>query len=196
MPERDEAPLHFQLPREPPGYGCLEEMNMQQSTRAELLSSYNGPANFPPLGMDRSKEEFLASYFSVAGQPSVATMAGMYNDLQGTDPLPSRPSTNDLQLRLPQNHPRDQTAEQSLEDNISFRIETKQVFACTYGACNNKYTRLQDLRRHHRGAHQGNHQFKCRASKCERAIRGFSRRDKRDSHEKSMHAKRGEGRSG
>jgi hypothetical protein len=77
-----------------------------------------------------------------------------------------------------------------LPDGPIFRIETKRFFICTYGTCNKKYSRMQELRRHHRGAHQQSHQFKCRASDCERRIRGFSRRDKRDSHEKNMHNKR------
>ncbi|KAH8723622.1 hypothetical protein GQ44DRAFT_709803 [Phaeosphaeriaceae sp. PMI808] len=89
-----------------------------------------------------------------------------------------------------------QMNERNTDDNPSFRIETKHVFVCTYGTCNKKYGRVADLRRHHRGAHQANHQFKCRAENCERATRGFSRRDKRDSHEKSMHVKRGKGNSG
>jgi hypothetical protein len=85
--------------------------------------------------------------------------------------------------------PQDQTLVQNAADNLNFRIETKRVFVCAYGTCNKRYARMPDLRRHHRGTHQGNDQFKCRASGCTRAIRGFPRRDKRDSHEKSMHGR-------
>lgn len=79
------------------------------------------------------------------------------------------------------------------ETDVQFRVETKQIFVCTHGICNKRYARLTDLKRHHRGAHEGNDQFKCRARGCSRAIRGFPRRDKRDSHEKSMHMGRAGG---
>jgi hypothetical protein len=71
--------------------------------------------------------------------------------------------------------------------DISFRIETKTVYVCTYGDCNRKYSRMPDLRRHYRGSHLEDRRFKCRALGCERAVRGFPRRDKRDVHEKKMH---------
>jgi len=77
--------------------------------------------------------------------------------------------------------------------DISFRTETKTVYVCTYGDCNKKYSRMPDLRRHYRGSHLEDRRFKCRALGCERAIRGFPRRDKRDTHEKKMHIDIGDG---
>lgn len=103
----------------------------------------------------------------------------------GPSTLTSFPPSLSIDAPMPRSN--DQQFSQDTVDNFNYRIETKQVFVCAYGTCNNRYARLADLRRHHRGAHQNNDQFKCRASHCPRAIRGFSRRDKRDSHEKSMH---------
>ena len=77
--------------------------------------------------------------------------------------------------------------------DISFRTETKTVYVCTYGYCNKKYSRMPDLRRHYRGSHLEERRFICRALGCERAIRGFPRRDKRDTHEKEMHIDIGDG---
>lgn len=74
--------------------------------------------------------------------------------------------------------------------HAKYRVETKHMFICTHGVCNKRYARLTDLKRHQRGVHEGNDQFKCRTRGCPRVIRGFSRRDKRDSHEKSMHMSR------
>lgn len=71
--------------------------------------------------------------------------------------------------------------------NISYRIETKKIFVCTYNDCNKRCSRVADLYRHHREAHLHNEQFKCRAIGCNRAVRGFPRREKRDTHEKKMH---------
>lgn len=77
--------------------------------------------------------------------------------------------------------------------DISFRTETKTVYVCTRDNCNKRYSRLQDLHRHCRGFHLHDHQFKCRALGCERAVRGFPRKDKRDTHEKKMHIDIGDG---
>ncbi|KAI4950240.1 hypothetical protein J4E91_004896 [Alternaria rosae] len=77
--------------------------------------------------------------------------------------------------------------------NISFRVETKRVYICTYIGCNKKYSRMPDLRRHYRGSHLDDRRFRCRALGCERAIHGFPRRDKRDVHEKKMHIDIGDG---
>jgi uncharacterized Zn-finger protein len=78
-------------------------------------------------------------------------------------------------------------------DEMSFRVETKIVYVCTHENCNKKYSRMPDLRRHYRGAHQDDRRFKCRALGCERAVRGFPRRNKRDIHEQRMHMDIGNG---
>ena len=77
--------------------------------------------------------------------------------------------------------------------DIPFRVETKRVYICTHTGCNKKYSRMPDLRRHYRGSHLEDRRFNCRALGCERAIRGFPRRDKRDVHEKKMHIDIGDG---
>ena len=66
--------------------------------------------------------------------------------------------------------------------NLSFRVETKKVYVCTHGACYKTCSRMPDVRRHHRGAHQDDRRFTCRALGCERAIRDFPRMDKRNAH--------------
>ena len=73
---------------------------------------------------------------------------------------------------------------------IPFRIETKRVYICTHQDCNRKYGRLPELRRHQRGAHLDDRRWKCRSTGCERATRGFARRDKRDDHERKVHRQR------
>lgn len=72
-------------------------------------------------------------------------------------------------------------------EDISFRVETKQVYICTYGNCNKEYSRKPDLICHYRGAHLNDQRYKCRVPNCERSMRGFSRRDKRDTHERKVH---------
>ncbi|KAF2107357.1 hypothetical protein BDV96DRAFT_606682 [Lophiotrema nucula] len=66
------------------------------------------------------------------------------SDLYPTDPEPgSAPNTQ-------------------LEPELCFRTETKTIFICTYQNCNKRYSRIPDLRRHHRGAHQGSTTYVCR----------------------------------
>jgi hypothetical protein len=77
--------------------------------------------------------------------------------------------------------------------DMSFRVETRRVYVCTHEDCDKKYSRMLDLRRHDREAHQDDRRFKCRALGYERAVRGFPRRDKRDIHERKMHVGIGNG---
>jgi hypothetical protein len=71
--------------------------------------------------------------------------------------------------------------------DIPYRIETKQIYVCTYQNCNREYGREPDLRRHYRGAHLRDETYKCRNPTCGRARRGFPRRDKRNDHERKVH---------
>ncbi|CAO2647114.1 Nn.00g080360.m01.CDS01 [Neocucurbitaria sp. VM-36] len=190
-----------QLPHQPPEDGTPGKKTMQQNKKGALILSFNASGNFQTIGKDRSNKEPTLHYLTT-GQESTTRMFETNYNLQDTvDPLQAGPFTNiDFQPSLTPD-PLDilrhgRKDDQNFQDNLTFRVETKRVFICTYGGCNKRYARIPDLRRHHRGAHQGNHQFKCRAGRCERATRGFSRRDKRDTHEKSMHLKRGERLSG
>jgi hypothetical protein len=70
---------------------------------------------------------------------------------------------------------------------VRYRVKTKEVFICTYANCNKGFGRKPELYRHHRGAHRKERPFKCQARNCERSVRGFPRRDKRDEHFKKMH---------
>ncbi|PVH95093.1 hypothetical protein DM02DRAFT_169415 [Periconia macrospinosa] len=74
---------------------------------------------------------------------------------------------------------------------LSFRTETetRTRYICTTSHCGKKFSRLYDLRRHHRSTHQRQEDFWCQMQGCKRAIRGFARKDKRDSHEQKMHHK-------
>ena len=70
---------------------------------------------------------------------------------------------------------------------ISFRTVMKPAYECTFPGCNKQYARVADLQRHYRGSHNGLKPFKCRFEGCERAVRGFPRKDKRDDHERTVH---------
>lgn len=74
---------------------------------------------------------------------------------------------------------------------LPFKTETKHVYICTYQSCNKKYGRLPELRRHQRGAHLNDQRWKCRSAGCDRTMRGFPRRDKRDDHERKVHQRHG-----
>ena len=71
--------------------------------------------------------------------------------------------------------------------HVPFSTETKTVYVCKHDNCNKKYSRMPDLRRHYRGSHLEDRRFRCGALGCKRAIHGFSRRDKRNEHERKMH---------
>jgi len=70
---------------------------------------------------------------------------------------------------------------------VSFRTVTKTSYVCTFGECSKQFSRLYDLHRHHRSAHERVLVFPCRFAGCEREKAGFSRKDKRDDHERKMH---------
>jgi hypothetical protein len=165
--------------------------------RREREIRQDGPMLFPLPAVNFGSDETVVTDPYLLGQDPTIPMTRMGTEHQyPANPQHPQSSTQiDVPppslMNAPGFWPQDQTLDQGNVDNLNFRIETKQFFVCAYGTCNKRYARLPDLRRHHRGAHQGNHQFKCRASGCTRAIRGFARRDKRDSHEKSMHGRCG-----
>lgn len=132
---------------------------------------------------------------STAAEPWEATWMELSSPLMGAitpRETPYSVEENGQHIHIPREEPADRQ-----NDNIAsapaYRIETKKVFICTHQNCDKKYSRLPDLHRHHRGAHLGNQQFKCRKIECGRAIRGFTRRDKRDTHERRMHSEIGNG---
>jgi len=67
------------------------------------------------------------------------------------------------------------------------QILGEKSFKCIYNDCGSVFTRLSDLKRHHRGIHKRCVSFYCRFAGCQRARRGFSRKDKRDDHERRLH---------
>jgi hypothetical protein len=62
------------------------------------------------------------------------------------------------------------------------QILGKKSFMCIYNKCGSRFTRIPDLKRHHLDKHAHRASFYCR-----RVIRGFSRKDKRNDHEKRVH---------
>ena len=70
-----------------------------------------------------------------------------------------------------------------------FRTVGRKAVICTYHDCGARFTRRSDLRRHHNNIHLRARPFFCGFNGCERAANGigFSRKDKRDSHEKKVH---------
>ena len=71
--------------------------------------------------------------------------------------------------------------------NLCYRTETKKIYICTYKNCNKRFNRIHELHRHHRGIHKKILPFPCRTDGCERAKKGFPRKDKRNDHERKIH---------
>jgi len=71
--------------------------------------------------------------------------------------------------------------------SVAYRKVEKKAFLCLYGDCKSQFTRLSDLRRHTTSRHLRKSDIKCRHTNCKRNVRGFSRKDKRDEHERNMH---------
>lgn len=67
------------------------------------------------------------------------------------------------------------------------------TWICTRPPCvSRRFTRYQELSRHQNSVHVRAQTFLCRTPGCNRARRGYSRKDKRDGHEKRVHgAKQG-----
>lgn len=144
-----------------------------------------------------ANSQALSELTTFSQRPSASVYATAHSfpdDYFGTLKVaPSRPTYEVCSPALTrQNRPKSPLVAGAIAD-ISFRTETKTVYVCTYSDCNKKYSRMPDLRRHYRGSHLEDRRFKCRALGCERAIRGFPRRDKRDIHEKKMHIDIGDG---
>jgi hypothetical protein len=68
---------------------------------------------------------------------------------------------------------------------------TKKPIHCHHENCNKTFGRIHELHRHNRSVHEKRSTFHCRHAACERAHRGFPRKDKRDDHERKMHSERG-----
>lgn len=68
-----------------------------------------------------------------------------------------------------------------------FRTLGKNAVVCTYNLCGARFSRRSDLKRHHIAIHLRAMTFLCSFSGCARATGGFSRKDKRDNHERKIH---------
>lgn len=167
----ESSPVRFSTPGWMPTRGFMHIPGWMPLSRERM----------PPLGYEPSGSGYEPSIGQSVQQqqqtPNLKTPAGTENS--------TFTRTGRVELH------RSSTAD--LTTDISFRTETKTVYVCTRDNCNKRYSRLQDLRRHCRGLHLHDHQFKCRALGCERAVRGFPRKDKRDTHEKKMHIDIGDG---
>lgn len=118
---------------------------------------------------------------------------GVFGDAMNS-PVPSsqnREATNHLASQLFQGEssptPCNLQNEFSHATSMSYRTETRRSYICTFRNCNKCFSRIYDLHRHHRGAHDKRIQFNCRHSGCPRNTRGFPRKDKRDEHERKVH---------
>ena len=99
-----------------------------------------------------------------------------YTDLSGSDnqsglPLASNESSSTSAISQP-----------------CLQILGKKSFKCIYNDCGSLFTRISDLKRHHQVIHERRVSFYCRFAGCRRAARGFCRKDKRDDHERRLHA--------
>jgi transposase len=72
-------------------------------------------------------------------------------------------------------------------NSVSSRVESRRVYTSEHYQCNQEFRRKPDLNRHHNSVHLKKDTFRCRRSGYKRTVCGFPRRDKRDSHLKSMH---------
>jgi hypothetical protein len=71
---------------------------------------------------------------------------------------------------------------------LRYACQSARSFTCLADNCGRRFTRLSDLRRHHKSRHLQSMEYLCRASLvCSRATRGFSRKDKRKEHEWKIH---------
>ncbi|KAH7128179.1 hypothetical protein B0J11DRAFT_264187 [Dendryphion nanum] len=70
---------------------------------------------------------------------------------------------------------------------LQFRTITKTAYLCTFKRCNKQFTRIYDLRRHHEGVHERKASFTCSWIDCRRHVEAFTRKDKRDEHERKIH---------
>lgn len=70
---------------------------------------------------------------------------------------------------------------------LQFRTITKTAYLCTFKRCNKQFTRIYDLRRHHEGVHERKASFPCSWINCRRHVEAFTRKDKRDEHERKIH---------
>jgi uncharacterized Zn-finger protein len=72
-------------------------------------------------------------------------------------------------------------------DHVSSKTSRKHGHRCMIDTCGKTFRRFSDLKRHRRSIHERTELFFCSEPLCPRSLRGFPRKDKRDSHEKSMH---------
>lgn len=169
------------------------------ATMPDTMSENALDGNYPISALWIERPQVTESYcplvtntISTKISPTTEITSYGHNKYLGHQPGPTAAYCTPPQLSSPSQFDpfAGQMTRQRTDTDVCFRVETKRVFVCAHGTCNKRYARVTDLKRHHRGVHQGNDQFKCRTSGCPRTIRGFSRRDKRDSHEKSMHMSR------
>ncbi|KIM98312.1 hypothetical protein OIDMADRAFT_20052 [Oidiodendron maius Zn] len=98
--------------------------------------------------------------------------------------LNKSPFSNILPLPAPEI---DGTARSDPTNQPQFRTLGKNAIICTYNLCGARFSRRSDLKRHHMAIHLRAMTFLCSFTGCARATIGFSRKDKRDDHERKIH---------
>lgn len=68
-----------------------------------------------------------------------------------------------------------------------YQALSRHDYICKYNECNIHFTRISDLKRHHKAQHERLYEFSCRFHGCPRVKRGFKRKDKRNEHERKVH---------
>lgn len=150
----------------------------------DFNQNYNGTLNLPLF------HEFTATTQLPPTIDFETQYTPHYEDIHTSNhsisPLDLNATNNSIECPTP--NPPTQTPP-SPSPSIAYRIETTRVqkFICTHHSCDKKFSRLPELRRHHRGAHEGHRPYICRTTGCRRAVVGFPRRDKRDDHERKIH---------
>ena len=99
-------------------------------------------------------------------------------------------STQPLTDELVEMQQQDHLSTSRLNHQPQFRTLGKDSLECTYDNCGTPFRRHWDLKRHHTTVHLRVGTFFCGFNGCARRTRGFSRKDKRDEHERHAHGER------
>jgi hypothetical protein len=133
-------------------------------------------------------EQFGSTFYPLNGLERVQT-AGNHADVMQITSHAKFPGSDNQSV---QPSTRDESTSTPLVSQPCLQILGKNSFMCIYNECGSRFTRISDLKRHHLDRHARHVIFYCRFTDCQRAVRGFSRKDKRNDHEKRVHCRDGQ----
>ena len=164
------APLPLTAPLNP--HSGLEDFGLSCLPEDSAVYEYSlGGQNIKLRGVLEQGNIPLEEMAFAMHDPAKSHLCSTLASGVGADPLlGDQPITGDVPIQ-----------------EVAFRVLGKKVFQCTYRGCGTRFTRLSDLRRHHTNKHHSNFLYLCQFANCKRGRRGFSRKDKRDDHERKVH---------